>query len=480
MARLGEMGRFADCLRLCKSMKNQNIQPTLLIYNSMLAAGSRDGFITEAWGIFEDMISMGIQPDRQSFHHLIHASRHQPSQYMWDVLHKMEGMDISPNEHTYGLIIERFTAASQLELALQFMNEMGNRGFPPELPTAQSMIKLAAQQSFPRLALDLAENFEATSVRRLDTETWMTCLHSSSEVLYAEGVLRCWQKLVQELKVVPGEGACLEVLQTAGRHGLPDLATDVIRVLRMMGVEWQEWHFAPLIESFCKVQKLKEAFGTLDIMRSNGIHPVAETTQPIFKAIAKDIDNVDGAWEILDELRNEGKVIDATAINTVIQAAISLGDLQRAVGAYKAFPDYGSKPNIETFNLLLSGCIAASHRELGNRLLLELKEASIKPDARTYERIIILCLTQASYEDAFFYLEEMKAQKFLPPISVYDSIIRTCVANGDARYSLALDEMKQCGYEVSRDLQRFISSGGKSNADIIRQARREGQQQSSS
>lgn len=390
----------------------------------------------------------------------------------------MEAENIRPNEQTFFLMIQRHTTDKRnLEFILQCMYVMGSRGLVIELTIAQDVIGLAAELGFPRLALDLAENFEATSVRRLSPETWMRCLASSAEALYVcgifimyrfhltydwktEGVQRCWEQVVGVLNVTPDEGLCLDVLHTAGRHGLSDLATDVIRVLRNLGADWQEHHFAPLVEALCKAGNLKDAFGTLDLMRSSNIFPTTITAQPIYDFLKQDIDKVDGAWELLDNLRNEGKTIDRTAINAIIRAAISLSDLQRAVGAYKAFPDYKCVPDIDTFNTLLSGCIVASHRELGNKLLLDLKGLGIKPDATTYERIIILCLTQATYEDAFFYLEEMKAQKFVPPRSVYDAIIRTCIAAGDSRHTLALDELKQCGYTVSRSLQTFIDSGG--------------------
>ncbi|KIK44881.1 hypothetical protein CY34DRAFT_10750 [Suillus luteus UH-Slu-Lm8-n1] len=459
-------------------MKKEGVEPDIIIYNNLLACLAEDCHVLEAWAVVEDMSSMGIAPDRNTFHHLIHASRQLQSTAIWDIIDKMEAENIRPNEQTFFLMIQRHTTDKRnLEFILQCMYEMGSRGLVIELTIAQDVIGLAAELGFPRLALDLAENFEATSVRRLSPETWMRCLASSAEALYVcgifimyrfhltydwktEGVQRCWEQVVGVLNVTPDEGLCLDVLHTAGRHGLSDLATDVIRVLRNLGADWQEHHFAPLVEALCKAGNLKDAFGTLDLMRSSNIFPTTITAQPIYDFLKQDIDKVDGAWELLDKLRNEGKTIDRTAINAIIRAAISLSDLQRAVGAYKAFPDYKCVPDIDTFNTLLSGCIVASHRELGNKLLLDLKELGIKPDATTYERIIILCLTQATYEDAFFYLEEMKAQKFVPPRSVYDAVIRTCIAASDSRYTLALDELKQCGYTVSKNLQTFIDSGG--------------------
>ncbi|KAG2150956.1 hypothetical protein DEU56DRAFT_880543 [Suillus clintonianus] len=452
-----------DALRMCREMKHEGVKPDIIIYNNLLACLAEDCHVVEAWAVVEDMTSMGIAPDRHTFNHLIHASRRLQSSVMWDIIDKMEAGNIPPNEQTFQLIIQRQTTSDKrnIEFALQCMYEMGTRGLAIELTISQDVIRTATELGFSRLAVDLAENFEATSVRRLSPETWMRCLASSAEGLYAEGVQRCWDKVVGDLNVTPDEGLCLDVLHTAARRGLSELAADVIRVLRLLGADWQEYHFAPLVEALCNAGKLKDAFGTLDLMRSSNIFPTATTAQPIYDFLKQDIDKVDSAWELLDQLRNEGKTIDRTAINAIIRAAISLSDLQRAVGAYKSFPDYKCVPDIDTFNSLLSGCIAASHRELGDRLLLELKELGIKPDATTYERIIILCLTQASYEDAFFYLEEMKAQKFVPPRSVYDAIIRTCVAAGDSRYTLALDELKQCGYTVSHSLQEFIDSGGR-------------------
>lgn len=263
------------------------------------------------------------------------------------------------------------------------------------------------------------------------------------------------------LNLTPDEGACLSVLHTCARHGLSDLASDVMRVLRGMGVDpWHEYHFAPLIEALCKDGKLKEALHALKTMDKQCVKPTSETVRPFSEFLQQDVDRVDGVWQVLDQWRSEGNTVDPLILNAIIQASVSLNDLQRAVGAYKSFPDYECKPNVETFNILLSGCVAAKHRELGDKLLLDLKQAGAKPNATTYEHIILLCLTQPTYDDAFFYLEEMKTQKFFPSARVYAAIIHTCVAARDSRYSMALAEMHQCGYVLSPTLRQFLSDYG--------------------
>lgn len=255
------------------------------------------------------------------------------------------------------------------------------------------------------------------------------------------------------------------MLHTAGRHGLPELAINVHRVLEAIGVDLREYHFAPVIESFCRTNRIKEALSTLTLMSQHNIEPNSNTAHPIFEAIRVSTDAIDAAWDALEALHSEGQTVNITAVNVVIQASISLGDLQRAFGTYQMCAELGVKPTLDTYHFLLSGCIATQHRELGNRLIADMKEAKIKPDARTYERQIVLCLTGETYEDAFFYLEEMKAENLFPPLSVYEAIIQRCVVEKDARYAVAVQELEELGYSLSPALMRVISGEGEAESE---------------
>jgi pentatricopeptide repeat protein len=278
-----------------------------------------------------------------------------------------------------------------------------------------------------------------------------------------EGVLHLWPKVTNELKILPDEGCAIEVLHTAGRHGLPELAKDVLRILKAISVDLREHHFAPIIESLCRTNRIKEAFSTLTLIRQHNIEPTFDTAHPIFDAIRVSTDAIDAAWDALEALHSEDQIVDVTAINVVIHASVALGDLQRAFGTYQMCSELNIKPTLDTYHFLLSGCIAARHRELGDRLIAEMKEAKIKPDARTYERMIVLCLTGETYEDAFFYLEEMKAEKLYPPLSVYEAIIQRCVQEKDARYAVAAQELEEVGYKVSPKLRRIILEEGQTD-----------------
>jgi len=249
---------------------------------------------------------------------------------------------------------------------------------------------------------------------------------------------------------------------------MPALASEVLSLLTERKVPLEEHHFSPLIEALCHQTLIRDAFSTIMRMDAVGITPTAHTTYPIFRHIIEDSERLEAACNHLEDLQQEVKTpFHVAAFNCVIQASISLGDLQRAIGLYNSLPGFEVKPNVDTYNLLLGGCVATTHRELGDKLLLEMKDAGVLPDARTYERLIVLCLTQTNYEDAFFYLEEMKEQKMVPSFNIYESLIRKCVSMGDTRYKLAVEELKECGYTVGEPLQAFIDTGGKNETPPV-------------
>lgn len=100
----------------------------------------------------------------------------------------MKEAGIEHTEGTYACLIQRYLNDSNLEMAFKLLVEMESRGLVPTLETAEGIISLAAQRRMPRLALELAENFEASSVRRLGSHVWVSCLLSASECLYVSAI----------------------------------------------------------------------------------------------------------------------------------------------------------------------------------------------------------------------------------------------------------------------------------------------------
>ena len=103
---------------------------------------------------------------------------------MWKILDKMNELGVQPNNTTYSFLINIYTADGNLELALRYFHEMKSLELIPTVKSIQNMVQLAAELSFPRLAIDIADWYESRSTRPLGRNAWLKCLAASAQEYY--------------------------------------------------------------------------------------------------------------------------------------------------------------------------------------------------------------------------------------------------------------------------------------------------------
>ncbi|KAJ6593845.1 hypothetical protein B0H19DRAFT_919621 [Mycena capillaripes] len=438
-------------------MKRQGVAPNLSTYNTLLRALAQDGHASATLAVLEDMLAVGVAPNIWSFNNIINAHRTESSSLLPVILTRMKVLRIAPNATTFTLLISRCVAEENLEVALQHFHAMKACNIVPDVGAAQAVIILAAKQGHPRLAVDLAISFENESVRKVEDSVWLACLHSSAAELYAEGVSKSWYTLVTDLAISPDEGLCTLVLHTAGRSGLPDLATDALRVLKVLGVPWMEYHLAPLFEAFCRAERYQEAFSTLAIMRQNNINPTTQTAFPLVEAVQQRPEILDELWEILNQMIKDGNPVDTSACGSLLQASLSTQPLSRTLADYNMLKSLGLTSSPETFHVFIDGCISAGNVVYGELAFRQLKEAGIALDHDVFGKMITLHLTQDTYDDAFLYLEEMQSASHVPAPHLYEALAVKCATVGDQRYLVALEEMKEVGHSIPPELTLYCS-----------------------
>ncbi|KAL0068734.1 hypothetical protein AAF712_004063 [Marasmius tenuissimus] len=446
-------------------MKSKNIRPDLKTYHLILRCLADALAGNEAYAVMDDMALSGIEPDVTSYNLLLEANAHRNSPHLWSVLQTMSEKGIEPNSATYSAIFRIFAHAGNFEMCLKHLHDMWAKGLEPELGAMEHIVLLAAKAGHPRLALDLLEKYQESSVRTLSLDVWEECLKASAILEWKEGTVKCWEAVLRNEALKPDEDVYLAVLKTAGRHALPDLASDVLRVLRQSKIPWKEQHFVPLVEAFARGHQIEEAFSTLRIMRSSGIHISPTAIEPFSNVLRTDEKLLDNAWNIVENMPD----VHISDLNVIIRAAGR--DLQRAVGAYKSAPDLKLQPDQDTYHFLLEGAVAAQH-PLGDLILDDMKKASIAPNQRTYELLIDLAVTQDSYEDAFYFLEEMKGAGFTPPAHTYKKIIETCAYEGDQRYEIALAEMVEMKHTPTAEFQRATALTYKRAVDRVTEGKK--------
>ena len=105
----------------------------------------------------------------------------------WAVWETALRYGIEPNQSLYERLIQRLTNGRNLEAALQQLAAMSEKGIPPSLKAMDALIHVACEKKQPRLALELAQAFDAASLRRISSQTWMRILVASSESFFVRG-----------------------------------------------------------------------------------------------------------------------------------------------------------------------------------------------------------------------------------------------------------------------------------------------------
>jgi pentatricopeptide repeat protein len=271
---------------------------------------------------------------------------------------------------------------------------------------------------------------------------------SDQRLRQLEGVRVAWARVVPHKTFTPDEGLVLSVLAVAARWADPSLSLRALEALAAIGVTAQEHHLTLLLQAYVNAGQLPDAIRVLSAIRAAGFHPTTATAQPIVTALTT-ADLIDQAFYSVEDMHKAGSSVDITALNAIVEAAVRTGDLPRARATQLAAADVGLVPDEITYNLILEACVTANNRLLGERIISEMRSASLSPNATSYEHMIRLCLQSPEYEAAFFYFEKLKAEA-QPRREIYVALFNACQKRDDRRWKLVQEEAQRAGIRLSR------------------------------
>ncbi|KAI8062486.1 hypothetical protein BC940DRAFT_308740 [Gongronella butleri] len=409
-------GRSEDAIKTLKEMIQEGFEPTIDSYNIILESTSKNNS-TDQQAVVDLMKEQGVALTPLSYQYLVRRAAHEksPVAKISELFDAMKASDMEPTLLTFNHAIHAAYEANDADHAVQWLKEAEALHLPVETE--------------PRILMDV---LRATAMNDKGAEM--------------EAI---WRKVVDQQSLRPDEGTCMHVLRVAGQMGDTKLASDVIRQLGTSGYPYKEHYFIPLMEAFVAKDDLKSAFHVLDIMRMSGVLPTKRSTFAISVQLSKNVDHIDQAYYLLEEIKKENKTVDVAAFNMVVQACSLAKDIGRTVATYREAEQLGVQPNIDTFNAVLDACLLSKMNGMGQIVITELKKAKVAPNADTFTKMIALSCDKRNYEDAFVYLEEMKSNGINPPRQSYIVLAKRLARARDPRYHLVLEEMHTYGYKPS-------------------------------
>ncbi|KAI8058706.1 uncharacterized protein B0P05DRAFT_559523 [Gilbertella persicaria] len=449
-----------DVLKIVDEIKAQNLQFNQLTYSAILTAYSRARDRKSVLNTLNEMKENGMTPLLDSYNITLEAFANAGDIKTLESLKqeiKEKGLELTATSYQH--LLKGLCNARKLNHALNVLEEMKTAGIQPSLKCYSIIITACLQLSKAKVAFDMLKQAEEAGFPvESEPRIYMDVMRVGADEDEIDVIKYCWDKAIGTYSLRPDEGTLLNVLRVAGKVGDTKLATDIIRQLSTSGYPYKEHYFTPLMEAFIAKNDLKSAFNVLDIMRLSGIPPTMRATLPIRSKLDKDVEAIDKAYYLLEEMKKENKTIDISAFNTVIAACADAKDLNRTIATYREASNLGVVPNIDTYNCVLDACIHTRMKGMGHIVIEEMKKAEITPNLDTYSKMMALACTQKNYEDAFVYLEEMKSYDIVPPETCYRNLAQKLAYEKDPRFHMVLEEMETFGYKVTPKVRALWKS----------------------
>ncbi|OBT41311.1 hypothetical protein VE00_08436 [Pseudogymnoascus sp. WSF 3629] len=500
-----ESGSYQKTIHLVQYLiKNRGERPNVRHFDALIRANAdaERGSAEEVEGLLKEMDKQGIIGDSGLYHSVLMTLAVHPNHLLRaEILTEMKARWISLSPLGYHHHIISHLRDREYELALSVFYSLHHRHIPVEpwlydiliyvfseageLPTALSILQSRAE--------DPDRNPLYPDPQDVSPGVWPYFLDTCAAAYDYAGVLYVWRKRVEIDYLRPSDGTLANVLNTAALAGDPALATSALKMLADRKGELPTSSYEAMLEAYATAKDVTNAFRVLCIMgkasgESASKTPSSATTRPLFKLLREEgPEGIQDAWKALKPLQEEGKEIPIAAVNVILEAAASSGELGLAMRLYKELVSSQSKteqpdsptaevtaspsiryktsrkalrvhPDTTTINVLLQGCTkirsSLSPKRMAMYLASEMARQGIRPDELTYDRLILVCLHegQQDYEDAFRYLEEMAAMGWQGRVrnGTWHALARRCATERDGRVDTVLEMMEGLGLETGK------------------------------
>ncbi|CUS10284.1 unnamed protein product [Tuber aestivum] len=449
---LAHRGAFPEVFDEATALVESGYEPDRELYAALVYACSNfPGCLMQdlAFELVGEMKGRGIQPNSEIYHHLLKLLATSPDYLKrTEVLKEMKNNWQMVSEDGWQWVIAGYLMGGNLELALGIIEERRGKGLVVHRSTYEHAIHRLCAVGEAEEALRITKTLNDEGFWRAPAKVVHNLLVVGTKQMHLDCTMWSWFQANDHQLFNPDDGICILTLNVAARHGSAKLATDVFRVLVNRKFEFEEHHFAALLETYLVAHDLPTAFSILNIMESANVPPKPNTTRIIVNKLTQNNSprEIEAAYEILLAQRKPKNSVHIAALNTIIAAFVRISDVKSAFNVYKEIPDFDLRPNLQTFDWLLRGAAKQGRKKFAMWVVTEMQEMGIKPRGETYESLVLVCAAQEVINDAFAYLEEMKNMGFKPSAGLYKALATRCWELRDWRFEEVIEEMEKKEY----------------------------------
>eukprot|EP00257_Ricinus_communis_P027020 XP_025014434.1 putative pentatricopeptide repeat-containing protein At1g09680 isoform X2 [Ricinus communis] len=313
-----------------------------------------------------------------------------------------------PDCSLYDVSVAGLCWAGQLDEAMQFLEDMLEKGMPPSVVAFNSVIAAYSRAGFEDNA------------------------HKAYKIMLMFGL-------------VPSSSTCSSMLLGLSKKGRLQEARDLLYKMIDKGLPVNKVAFTVLLDGYFKVGDTAGAHSLWYEMEARGICPDAIAFSAFIDGLSK-AGLVEEAYEAFSEMSKKGFVPNNFVYNSLIHGLCNCGKLHEALKLEREMRQKGLLPDIFTTNIIINGFCKEGRMKSAFDAFAEMHHIGVTPDTVTYNTLIGGYCKVLDMVSADEFLNKMYASGWDPDITTYNIRIQGfCSSQKISRAVTMLDELIAVG-----------------------------------
>ncbi|CAL5435280.1 unnamed protein product [Camellia sinensis] len=436
-------GRFNDSFDCFDRMIESNIEPWVMCINVFLTALVRKNMIAEARGLYNNVVSRGVNYDCCTVETMMRACLNdgkadEAERYFWEAKASFIKLDAA----NYSTAIQAVCRKPNSNVACELLNEMTKMGWVPSVGTFACIIGACVKQGNMVDALKVKDEMVSSGkpMNLIVATSLMKGYYMAGDL---DSALNLFDKIVRD-GLEPNMVTYSVLIEGCFRGGKMERASELCTQMKLAGIQPSVYIVNSLIRGFLGVHLWEEAFKHFDEAVECGIANVF-TYNNMICWLCKE-GKVDEACSVWKKMVNEGVEPSVVSYNNLILGHCRKGNMDLASRLFSEMLGTGLKANVLTYSILIDGYFRKGETEQALGMFDQMVDLGISPTDFTFNTFINGLCKVGRTSDAMDMLNKFVEKGFIPNCMSYNSIIDGFIKEGDITSALAVyREMCECG-----------------------------------
>ncbi|CAN6479781.1 unnamed protein product [Victoria cruziana] len=439
-----------------KEMFDSGLEADKFTLTAVLQAYCNSGRLIEAIGVLDRMCATGWADEHAFTVLILGLSKSGDVDKAFELIERMEGMNLSLNKKTYHVLIHGFKQENRIDKALVLFKKMKEDGIGRDVSLYRVIIEDLCKKKEYFKAFNLYMEMKDCGV--YPDSTIIGNLVAASCI---EGNMKILEKLLEEAQVLKIDNsifiynAVLEGLVTCGEV---EKALSLLRVMVASATGQPS-------------DQILETLGMASL-QLKGEMPNVSSFSIVLGGLCKSL-KLDSALELLKDMQRVKCKGNQLIYNNLIHELCILDRLEQAQLVLKDMKDSGFEPNHFTYNSIL-GCLCRRENvDSAINLIKEMQSEGCEPWIKHCTLLVKKLCVRGKVIEACNFLDSMVQAGVQPDIVVYSTVMHGLCENGELDNALKIfDDMSKNGRipdVVSHNIlmHGFCKAGRISEADSL-------------